>query len=263
MTTLILLCLALIGAGVFLFASQARVRGETPIMRKMFPAIAVVMLLASGCVGIAKLIPAHEPISLSANLHDPEVLDNYETEGNNLERWLWRHCRTKNSGLGKMVRDGFRKWSYETYELQYLLLQSEQCIRAFANYDAARNKLWKHEEEEEEREKERQAKEDRELEERWAKEEKKQEELRAKKAAETRRAVAKIKSDFNQALDNLWAELQEKKNYCEVVLHGTVILSEIEEHNERGIGAVAKEFRMPDGKLRGILEVAKQGCNPE
>ena len=263
MTTLILLCLALIGAGVFLSALQARVRGETPIMRKMFPAIAVVMLLASGCVGVAKLIPAHEPISLSANLHDSKVLDDYETQGKDLGHWLVRHCLTRNSGLGKMVQDGFLKWQYETYEFQYLLLQREQCIRAFANFDAARKKLWKHEKEEEEREKVRQAKEDRKWEERWAKEKKKEEELRAKKAAGTRRAVAKIKSDFNQALDNLWAELQEKKNYCEVVLHGTVILGEIEEHNERGIGAVAKEFRMPDGKLRGILEVAKQGCNPE
>ena len=256
MTTLILLCLALIGAGVFLFAPQAWVRGETSML-KILPAIAVIVLLASGCAGIAKStksipahesIPAHKPLLLIADLHDNEVLSDYRKQGDNLGAWLIRHCTTHKSGFGISVNLGFDKHEYEGGAYKARLLQKGQCPRAFANYKAAREKLWKHEEEEKKK-----------REERLAKQEKEEEERRAKKAAEIRRAVA----EFNKAVDDLWSALQEKKNYCEVLLHGTVILGEIEEHNERGVGAVAKEFRIPDGKLRGILEVARRGCNPE
>ena len=55
----------------------------------------------------------------------------------------------------------------------------------------------------------------------------------------------------------------EQKQYCEVVLDGTVLLRTIQEHNEKGLGAQIKDAHIPDGELIGIIDVAKKGCNPE
>ena len=260
MTTLIFLCLALIGAGVFLFAPQAWARGETPML-KILPAIVVVVLLASGCAGIAKStksisahesIPAYEPISLSANLHDSEVAADYEKKGENLGVWLIRHCTTLDGELGKPIGIGFRKSEWDPDEYFPLrLLQKEQCFRAFANYEAAREKWWKHEQEEEKK-----------LEERLVKQEKEEEERRARKLAELAKRIVDKQQAAKQKIAALKGKLKSKQ-FCDVVLEGTILLREVQDHNERGLGTKGEAARIPDGELHGIIEVAKQGCNPE
>ena len=226
MTTLILLCLALIGAGVLLFATQARAMGEMPIMRKMLFAVMASMLLVSGCTPdpLNLRTPAYSPIPLHANLNDPDVAHKHRLSTTNLKIWLLKHCRiTRSTSIGRYRIRGIRAVIDGKV---WLFGAREECRLALANLKAAEEKLRGHEAEE-----------------------------LAKSVVEMQQAVKEKVASFRSKL-NL-------KQYCEVVLDGTAFLREIQEYNENGLGAQVKNARIPDGELHGIIEVAKQGCNPE
>ena len=208
MTTLILLCLALIGTGVFLLAPQARAMGEMSIIRKTLSAVAVCLLmLVSGCASV-----------------DPyPVIQDYMRDGDQAWKWIHKHCSVCNP------KDPNGRC--------FSSLPKDRCYQAWANYqhanDAAVKKIRS---------------------EREAREKAKREEL-ARTIVEAQHLAKEKVALFREKL--------EQRQYCEVVLDGTVFLREIQEHNESGLGAQIKSARIPDGELIGIIDVAKKGCNPE
>ena len=228
MTTLILLCLALIGAGVFLLAPQARAMGEMPIMRKMLFAVVAGMLLLSGCTTVEKnWLPAYSPIPLHTNLDDTQNLHDFKHSQVRLQIWILENCRTRSRYGKRVVMEGANG------PYAFFLLESEQCTYAFANLKGAEKKMLRHEAEQQ-----------------------------ARQVKELARSVVEMKQAVKEKVASFRSKLN-LKQYCEVVLDGTAFLREIQEYNENGLGAQVKNARIPDGELHGIIEVAKQGCNPE
>ena len=75
-------------------------------------------------------------------------------------------------------------------------------------------------------------------------------------------STRKIRQATKQKIAALKDKLKSKQ-FCDVVLEGTILLREVQDHNERGLGTKGEAARISDGELHGIIEVAKQGCNPE
>ena len=230
MTTLILLCLALIGAGVLLFAPQARAQIVGGLSLKLLCLVMIgCMILPAAQVQADK--HKYEPIPLHSL--DTTKIEEHKGEKGATELWLLRaaffnamiragtfmlrNCSTSR-GAGKYVPP------VGSFDLNPLYVHtSGQCGDAYNDYivGLALLKEWD-------------------------------------AAIDTR--------EIRQATKQKIAALKDKlksKQFCDVVLEGTILLREVQDHNERGLGTTAEAARIPDGELHGIIEVAKQGCNPE
>ena len=228
MTTLILLCLALIGAGVFLFASQARAMGEMPIMRKMLFAVVAGMLLVSGCTTVEKKwLPAYNPIPLHTNLDDTKNLYDFKHSQARLRIWILENCRTRSRYGKRVVMEG------ATGPYAFFLLESEQCIYAFANLKGAEKKMLRHEAEQQ-----------------------------ARQVKELARSVVEMKQAVKEKVASFRSKLN-LKQYCEVVLDGTRALKHVQEYNREWRDAGVENALIPDDELLGILAVAKAGCQAQ
>ena len=227
MTTLVLLCLALIGAGVFLFAPQVRAQIVGGLSLKF---LCLVMI---GCMILPALqARAESSLELIASciLMYEEAKDPVESY---YEEWQNLRCTSvlleaQDTGEYDRVRSKLcMEWwdDPEDGALNDLLIRD--CKKRTATDIVGVVEEW---------------------------------ETRAIRMPEKAEEALR---GFKKSVDELWIALKDDKRYCDVLLNGTVLLREIEEHNERGLGAAVTGARFSDGKLRGIIEVAKQGCNPE
>ena len=218
MTTLILLCLALIGAGVFLFASQVRAQIVGGLSLKL---LCLVMI---GCM----ILPASQ--ARAKSLID-SCLSMYQTHA-------WR------------VKEYYKEW--QELDCASVILDAQDtgeydnalflfCLKRHKDYEQLRRLCEKP----------------------TAEEIVAAVEEYAKRGIKIPAKTKEVLRGFKKSVEELWVALKDDKRYCDVLLDGTVLLREIEEHNERGVATVVAGARFSDGRLRGILEVAKQGCNPE
>ena len=227
MTTLILLCLALVGAGILLLVPQARAQIVGGLSLKF---LCLVMI---GCMVLPTAqVRAESSLELIAS-----CISMYEETRNPVESYYkeWQKLRCTSVLLE----------AQDTGE--YDRVRSKLCMEWWDNpEDGALNDLLIRDC------KKRTAADIVGVVEEWA--------TRAIRMPEKAEEALR---GFKKSVDALWVALKEDKRYCDVLLNGTVLLREIEEHNERGLGVAVAGARFSDGKLRGILEVAKQGCKPE
>ena len=230
MTTLILLCLALIGAGVFLFASQVRAQIVGGLSLKFLCLVMIgCMILPVAQVQANK--HKYEPIPL--HLLDITKIEEKAAEGP-LELPLVRSGFVK-AMLGAtlfMVNNCYAsRGAGGTYvppmrpgvDLAFYVHLTGHCGDAYVHYITG---------------------------------------LALLKEWDAAVSTIEIRRDAKQKIAALKDKLKSKQ-FCDVVLEGTILLREVQDHNERGLGTKGEAARIPDGELHGIIEVAKQGCNPE
>ena len=229
MTTLIFLCLALIGVGMFLFAPQVRAQTVSKCLLKLLCLVMIgCMILPAAQVQANK--HAYEPIPLHSL--DTTKIEEYKGKKGAAElgtKWLafnaamlkaslfmLRNCSTSR-GAGKYVPpiggEELRPLYVRTYG---------ECGDAYDDYIVG---------------------------------------LALMKEWDAAMSTRKIRQATKQKIAALKDKLKSKQ-FCDVVLEGTILLREVQDHNERGLGTKGEAARIPDGELLGIIEVAKQGCNP-
>ena len=253
MTTLILLCLALIGAGVLLFASQ-QVRAQ--IVGGLSLKLLCLVMIGCMILPVAQVqAEAHDEIHHGYN-YEPQVQEEAHDELNehkyepiplhllditkidkgspdlrsskgtfvvamiNAATFMVANCLTSR-GQGKYMPPPPYLGSTERKPLY--VHTSGQCGDAYDDYIVGHALLKE-----------------------WD------------AAMDTR----EIRRDAKQKIAALKDKLKSKQ-FCDVVLEGTILLREVQDHNDRGLGTKGEAARIPDGELHGIIEVAKQGCNPE
>ena len=230
MTTLILLCLALIGASVFLFASQ-QVRAQ--IVGGL--SLKLLCLVMIGCM----ILPASQ--ARAESLID-SCFSMADRGGLNVKsfykEWQELDCASvlleaQDTGEYDSVRSQYCREKWDTPEvLESIGASNARSWLSLCEEDRAKDIV------------------------------RRVEEFATRLIKIPAKAEEALRG-FKKSVEDLWVALKGDKRYCDVLLNGTVLLGEIEEHNERGLGAAVEGARFSDGRLRGILEVAKQGCNPE
>ena len=239
MTTLILLCLVLIGAGVLLFASQVRAQIVGGLSLKLLCLVMIgCMILPVAQVQADK--HKYEPIPL--RLLDTTKIEEYK--GEKAAEELYKLRSTVVSAMLRarlfMVNNCYASYKpgagqyvppmYPGVDLSFYVHTTGQCGDAYDDYVVALALLKK-----------------------WD---------AAMKEWNAAMSTREIRRDAKQKIAALKDKLKSKQ-FCDVVLEGTILLREVQDHNERGLGTKGEAARIPDGELHGIIEVAKQGCNPE
>ena len=229
MTTLILLCLALVGVGVLLFALQAWAKTASNYSLKLLCLVMIgYMILPTAQVQADE--HKYEPIPF-------HLLDTTKIEGKDIVAlgglelkfvvamqsaalFMLRNCRARSGGEYLPPVFDF-ELNYPGYKPTYVHT-SGQCGDPYDDYITG---------------------------------------LALLKEWNAAVSTIEIRRDAKQKIAALKEKLKSKQ-FCDVVLEGTILLREVQDHNERGLGTKGEAARIPDGELLGIIEVAKQGCNP-